>query len=37
MKSVFMRAVLAAWPEGAAEVWDRPLEFAGLMSELMWT
>ena len=29
---VFMRAVLAAWPEGVAEVWDRPLAFAKLMS-----
>ena len=34
--AVFPRAVLAAWPEGAVEVWNRPLAFAELMSELAW-
>jgi streptomycin 6-kinase len=34
MNAILPRAVLAAWPEGAAEVWDRPLAFAELMSEL---
>ena len=36
MNAVLPRAILAAWPEGAAEVWDRPLAFAKLMSELVW-
>ena len=35
VSAVFARAVLAAWPDGAPEVWDRPLIFAELMSELV--
>jgi streptomycin 6-kinase len=34
INAVLPRAVLAAWPEGDAEVWDVPLACAKLLSEL---
>ena len=34
MNAVLPRAVLAAWPEGATEIWHRPLDCAKLLNEL---